>query len=164
MLSLASRSLSCVLRRWRASAQLLVRIAVLLNFGRIVVFMLALLFVGPAAAGQEGTDMRLEDMGFVMRPANAPEQLERLRLLPPRKFIARTKNGTRYYIYADPDYCQCVFLGNEQAMRNYNNLVSPPPQAPMVIGSGDLPPTVTQQMIEDVDPGVAIVDGDILDY
>jgi len=34
----------------------------------------------------------------------------------------------------------------------------------MVIGSGDLPPTVAQQMIDEVDPGLAIVDGDILDY
>ena len=98
MLSLASRSLSCVLRRWRASAQLLVRIAVLLNFGRIVVFMLALLFVGPAAAGQEGTDMRLEDMGFVMRPANAPEQLERLRLLPPRNHRPNQKRHTLLHL------------------------------------------------------------------
>ena len=82
----------------------------------------------------------------------------------PRKFLARTKNGQRYYLYADPDYCQCVFLGNELAMKNYNQLVSPPPLAPTVIGSGDLPPTVTQQMIDEVDPGLAIEDGDILDY
>ena len=124
----------------------------------------AMPFVGPATAGQEGTDMKLEDMGFIMRPATTPAQVERLRLLPPRKFVRRTTGDRRYYLYADPDYCQCVFLGNEQAMINYNNLVSPPPQAPMVIGSGDPPPTVTQQMIDEVDPGIAIVDGDILDY
>jgi hypothetical protein len=117
-----------------------------------------------AAAGQEGTDMKLEDMGFTMRTANTPEQLDRLRLLPPRKFLARTKSGQRYYLYADPDYCQCVFLGNELAMKNYNQLVSPPPLAPTAIGSGDLPPTVAQQMIDEVDPGLAIEDGDILDY
>ena len=122
------------------------------------------LFSGAAEAGQEGNDMRLEDMGFTMRSANTPEQLARLRLLPPRKFLARTRDGRRYYIYADPDYCRCVFLGNELAMKNYKNLVSPQPQAPMVIGSGDLPPTVAQQMIDEVDPGLAIVDGDILDY
>jgi hypothetical protein len=122
------------------------------------------LSAGDAAAGQEGTDMKLENMGFTMRAANTPEQLDRLRLLPPRKFLARTKNGQRYYLYADPDYCQCVFLGNELAMKNYNQLVSPPPLAPTVIGSGDLPPTVTQQMIDEVDPGLAIEDGDILDY
>ena len=53
-------------------------------------------------AGQEGTDMKLKDMGFIMRPANTPEQMERLRLLPARKFVARAKDGSRYYLYADP--------------------------------------------------------------
>ena len=70
------------------------------------------LFGGNVEAGQEGTDMKLEDMGFIMRPANTPEQMERLRLLPARKFVARAKDGSRYYLYADPDYCQCVFVGN----------------------------------------------------
>ena len=49
------------------------------------------LSAGDAAAGQEGIDMKLEDMGFTMRAANTPEQLDRLRLLPPRKFLARLK-------------------------------------------------------------------------
>jgi hypothetical protein len=49
-------------------------------------------------------------------------------------------------------------------MKNYQNLVSPAPQAPMAIGSGDLPPTVAQQMIDEVDPGIGFFDGDILDF
>jgi hypothetical protein len=69
--------------------------------------------------------MKLEDMGFIMRPANTPEQMERLRLLPARKFVARAKGGSRYYLYADPDYCQCVFVGNEFAMKNYRALNAP---------------------------------------
>ena len=90
------------------------------------------LFGGNVEAGQEGTDMKLEDMGFIMRPANTPEQMERLRLLPARKFVARAKGGSRYYLYADPDYCQCVFVGNELAMKNYRALNAPssaPPDA-----------------------------------
>jgi hypothetical protein len=30
---------------------------------------------GSAGAGQEGSDMKLEDVGFVMRPANTPAQI-----------------------------------------------------------------------------------------
>ena len=117
-----------------------------------------------AAAGPEGQDMKLEDMGFIMRPANNDQQLERLRLLPPRTFIARTKNDRRYFLYADPDYCKCVFVGDEIAMQNYRDLTSPGPQAPTAIGPGK--PTVTQQMIQEIDPtlGGTIFDGDILDY
>jgi hypothetical protein len=96
----------------------------------------AALSAEPAAAGEEGTDMRLEDMGFIMRAATTPAQMERLRLLPPRKFVRRTKEDRRYYLYADPDFCQCVFVGNELAMRNYQVLVSPPSAPPMPTGPG----------------------------
>ncbi len=119
---------------------------------------------GGAGASQEGRDMKLEDVGFVMRPANTQAQLERLRQLPPRTFVARSKNGRRYYLYADPDYCKCVFVGDELAMKNYQDLVSPPPQAPMAIGPGK--PSVASEMIQemDADIGATIFDGDILDY
>src|SRR5271154_6392949 len=91
---------------------------------------------GGADASQEGRDMKLEDMGFVMRPANTQAQLERLRQLPPRTFVARSKNGRRYYLYADPDFCKCVFVGDELAMKSYQDLASPPPLAPTAIGPG----------------------------
>ena len=64
----------------------------------------SMLFAGPAAAGQEGTDMNLEDMGFIMRPVTTPAQMERLRLLPPRRFVRRTKGDRRYYLYAIPTF------------------------------------------------------------
>jgi len=133
-----------------------------LDHARILAFLVFGLFGGTADAGQEGKDMKLEDLGFVMRPANTPAQLERLRLLPPRTFVARTKDGSRYYLYADPDYCKCVFLGNELAMKNYHDLVSPPPQPPMPLGPDGGP--VAGSLIQELDPGIPIFDGDILDY
>ena len=89
---------------------------------------------------------------------------DRLRQLPPRTFVARTKGGRRYYLYADPDYCKCVFVGDELAMKNYRDLVSPPPQAPMSIVPGK--PSVASEMIQEMDPvlGGTIYDGDILDW
>jgi len=134
----------------------------LVRRARIVAFLIFGLS-GGADAGQEGRDMKLEDVGFVMRPAETPAQIERLRLLPPRTFVARAKNGRRYYLYADPDYCKCVFVGGELAMKNYQDMVSPLPQAPMAIGPGK--PSVASEMIQEMDPslGMRIVDGDILD-
>ncbi len=130
---------------------------------RVLAFLAFGLFAGAADAGQEGADMRLEDVGFVMRPATTPAQERRLKLLPPRKFVARTANGRRYYIYADPDYCKCAFVGGELAMKNYRDMVSPPPLAPATVGSGG-PPSVTTEMIEEIDPGVEIPFGDIFDF
>lgn len=128
----------------------------------LVPFVVGLL--GGSASGQEATDMKLEDMGFIMRAAITPQQIERLKLLPPRTFIARTKDSQRYYLYADPDYCVCVFLGDELAMKNYQTLLSPPQPPPMPIGPDGGP--VAGSLIQELDPAinVMIVDGDILDY
>jgi hypothetical protein len=135
----------------------------LIRRARVVAFLIFGL-AGGANAGQEGSDMRLEDMGFVMRPADTPARIERLRLLPPRTFVARSKAGRRYYLYADPEYCKCVFVGDELAMKNYHDLISPPPQAPMTIGGGK--PSIASEMIQEMDPvvGGTIYDGDILDF
>ena len=134
-----------------------------LHIARVIALLVFGLLAGDAAASQEGRDMKLEDVGFIMRPANTPAELQRLKLMPPRTFVARNKAGRRYYLYADPDYCKCVFLGDELAMKNYRDLVSPPPQAPMVIGSDVSPATA---IVQDIDPSIdgSIPDGDILDF
>lgn len=120
---------------------------------------------GEPATAQLATDMRLSNAGFIMRPANTPEQLARLRRLPPRKFVARTKAGARYFVYADPDVCKCVFLGDERAMQAYRDMVTPPTGVP----TAPVPATgasVENQMIEDMDSDLdsSIGGGDILDF
>ena len=117
---------------------------------------------GTAAAAQESMDMRLSDFGFIMRAAATPAQMERLKLLPARTFVASRKNGLRYYLYADPDYCECVFVGNEAAMKNYRAYASPGPLAPMPVGPDGGP--VAGSLIQEIDPGILINDGDIFDY
>ncbi len=124
--------------------------------------LLAFGLLGTAAVAQEVKDMDLETSGFVMRPALTPQQLERVKLLPPHKFIARTKNGQRYFIYADPDLCQCIFVGNALAMANYQGLVSAPYISSMP--SPGTPPSGAS-LYQEMDPSLssAIPDGDILD-
>jgi hypothetical protein len=118
---------------------------------------------GSAIAQQEATDMHLEDVGFVMRAAT-PQQIERLRLLSRRKFITRSVGGRRYYFYADPDLCKCVFLGDETAMQSYKDLVSAQTPAPITGGTGGLPSRSLS--IEEMNPDLSgsIAPGDILDY
>ena len=74
--------------------------------------------------------MRLESAGFTMRPANTPEKMARLHSLPPRKFVVRRKAGAPYYIYADPEWCRCAYVGGQQAMNSYRDMVSPPTPPP----------------------------------
>lgn len=130
--------------------------------------MLAVLAVGflgdPAGAGQEATDMKLEDAGFIMRTADTAEKLTHARKVPPRKFIARTKAGKRYFIYADPDLCKCVFVGDEDAMKTYRDMVAKSPQLQLIIAPSGLTPE--GQMIQDMDTDMSdqIGEGNILDY
>jgi hypothetical protein len=134
------------------------------QIAQVLAFLLFGFFGGDVSAqeAQEGKDMKLEDMGFIMRPANTPAQIERLRLLPPRTFVTHSKDGKRYYLYADPEFCKCVFVGDALAMKNYLAFVSPPPQAPMPLGPDGGP--VAGSLIQELDPGIPLVDGDIFDY
>jgi hypothetical protein len=119
---------------------------------------------GNADAQQEAIDMHLEDTGFVMRAAS-PQQFERLRALPPLRFVARTVGSRRYYLYADPDLCKCVFLGNETAMQSYRDLVAGTASAPIGGSSGGLPPS-SSVTFEEMNPDLnnSITPGDIFDY
>jgi len=90
----------------------------------------SLAFAATPAPAQLATEMKLDNAGFIMRVAKTPRQMERLRTIPPRRMVARTKNGVRHYLYADPAGCQCVLIGNERAMANYRDMVKPPPLPP----------------------------------
>lgn len=129
-------------------------------------FVLALgLFADPAAASQEGTDMKLEDAGFKMRIADTTEKMKHARLLPPKKFIARTKDGKRYYVYSDPDFCKCVFVGDENAMKTYRDMVTRPKDlAPTIIAPSGVTPAMLMEQDMDADVSNQIGDGNILDW
>ena len=88
---------------------------------RAALVLFALLTALPAAA-QLAVDMRLENAGFKMRQANTPEKMARLRSILPHRFIPHLKNGVRYYVYADPDYCKCAFVGDQVAMNAYRDM------------------------------------------
>ncbi|MGE3871040.1 MAG: hypothetical protein AB7F51_16195 [Pseudorhodoplanes sp.] len=81
------------------------------------------LMIAPAP-GQERIDMKLVDAGFIMREADTPQKMARLKTIPPRKFVARSKNGVRYYVYADPDYCKCALVGGQEALDAYRDAVA----------------------------------------
>ena len=64
-----------------------------------------------------------------------------------------------------PNYCKCVFLGDELAMKNYHD----PGVAAATGADGDRPRQTVpsrSEMIQEIDPGIgmSIFDGDILDY
>jgi hypothetical protein len=92
--------------------------------------LMSLAFLASPAEAQLATEMKLDNAGFIMRIAKTPRQMERLKTIPARRMVARTKDGVRHYLYADPAGCQCVMIGNERAMANYRDMVKPPPAPP----------------------------------
>ena len=95
---------------------------------KLVIAAITLLVASASASSQQqrATDMRLVDAGFKMRAAVTKEQVDHVKKLPPRRFIPRDEAGRRYYLYADPDDCQCVFVGDELALKAYRDMVSAP--------------------------------------
>jgi len=93
--------------------------------------------LGLAADAQEVTGMTLETSGFKMKEANTPEKMTRLKSIPARKFVRRTRNGVAYFIYADPDYCKCAYIGNQQAMSAFRGMNAPASGLPGYAGPID---------------------------
>ena len=131
------------------------------------IFFLALLgalgVLAGSALAQLASDMRLEDAGFVMRPADTAEQLALIKRVPPRRFVARVKNGKRYYVYADPELCKCVFVGDAVALEAYRDMRKRLPQPDNVAPAGVAPQA---ELVEDMDGDLSDVidDNNILDW
>jgi hypothetical protein len=139
------------------------------NIGRLTALLLLGFFCDPAVSGQEATDMKLEDAGFIVRVADTPATIARLKTVPARTFIRRVKAGRAYYMYVDPNLCKCVYLGNQDAMNNYRAMVAKRRQQ-FLLQSPDatLPPGLAPEstMIQDIDAdaGDTLPEGDILDF
>jgi len=133
--------------------------------GSRLLILAALIVIGDAKlvnAQQLATDMKLEDAGFVMRRADTPEKLARLQLLPPRKFVSRTGASGRYYLYADPDDCRCVFVGRATAYQAFRDMRAKLPQPDNVGPGGN---NVEGEIVRDMDADAFDVPmDDILDY
>ena len=85
------------------------------------------------ADAQDRTAM-LTAAGFQTRPADTPAQQAQLRSLPPLKLVAerlpgKTGSSGIGYVYADPNGCKCVYVGNAAAYQAYRQLASETQQA-----------------------------------
>jgi hypothetical protein len=68
------------------------------------------------------TEQLLAAAGFQARPADTSEKLTSLRTMPPRKLVSQSKDGNFVYTYADPDDCQCLYVGGPKEYSAYQRL------------------------------------------
>ena len=69
---------------------------------------------------------RIEPMlsaaGFHMKPTTTPAQQATLQGMTPLKVRFYPLNGKMHYWFADPVYCDCLFVGNEEAYQRYEQI------------------------------------------
>src|SRR5919197_1019733 len=68
------------------------------------------------------TEQLLAAAGFQAKLAETPEKLANLKAMPPRQLVSQAKDGNFVYSYADPDYCQCLYVGGPQEYSAYQRL------------------------------------------
>jgi len=126
-----------------------------------------LLVVDLLAQTPQQRDRLLEQSGFFMRSADTPQKVARMNLLPPLQFVARNSGKGRYYLYADPKPCVCVFIGNQQAMNNYKSQVMQVPTSELA-PTQNAPAAPPNPFVEVHEIGENVfgdpVDEDILEY
>ena len=85
-------------------------------------FGLLLILSGCASLGAQDTENMLAAAQFTMKKATTPAQLTNLKSLPQNTISVHVKNGKNFYVYADAAQCQCVYIGNEAAYQNFQQI------------------------------------------
>jgi hypothetical protein len=84
--------------------------------------LLAAGLAGCASIGAEQTESMLSAATFTMKLADTPTKLAKLQALPQNKVVPITRNGKLYYVYADAAGCRCIYIGNQAAYQQYQQL------------------------------------------
>ncbi len=66
----------------------------------------------------------LSSSGFRVQLANDAAGKKALRGLPPHQFVTHSVNGQARYFYAEPQHCNCIFIGTQQAYDSYRNMLN----------------------------------------
>jgi hypothetical protein len=66
----------------------------------------------------------LSSSGFRVQLANDAAGKKALRALPPHQFVTHSIGGEARYFYAEPQHCNCIFVGTQQAYDSYRNMLS----------------------------------------
>jgi hypothetical protein len=91
----------------------------------ILALMMVIALSGCAAIQRSDTmdkEQLLAAAGFQAKPADTPEKLANLRVMPARQLVSQAKDGMFVYSYADPDYCQCLYVGGPTEYSAYQRL------------------------------------------
>lgn len=89
-----------------------------------VLFYASVLLAGLAgcqSVGAPQTSTMLSSSGFNVKKADTPAKLAKLKALTQNKMTIQTRNGVNYWVFADAEGCQCVYVGDAIAYQKYQN-------------------------------------------
>ena len=96
-----------------------------MRFGPMMALAAAAMLLAGCATEQEivqGRENVLAAAGFTIRLANTPARQQELATLPPHRFVFQERDGKTVFVYADPLVCHCLYIGDEQAYRRYQQM------------------------------------------
>ncbi len=68
------------------------------------------------------TERTLSAAGFKMKFADTPKQLLNTQTMVQRQLVSHMKDGSVYYVYADAEFCKCLYVGSDEAYQRYQKL------------------------------------------
>lgn len=68
------------------------------------------------------TERTLAAAGFQMKFADDSGKLQNVQALPQRELTPQNLDGETRFVYADAEFCKCVYVGTEKAYQRYQRL------------------------------------------
>jgi hypothetical protein len=96
-------------------------------FPAIVLFLCTSLLVAletPSKPFLEKNSFYLSSSGFRLQLANDPAGKKAMHALPVHRFVMHKVGGEVRYLYAEPQHCNCIFIGTAQAYNTYRSMIS----------------------------------------
>jgi len=75
-----------------------------------------------ASIGAQDTEDMLAAAQFSMKKADTPQKLANLKAMPQYRITTQVRNGKNVYVYADAAGCQCLYVGDDAAFQNYQQM------------------------------------------
>jgi hypothetical protein len=69
-------------------------------------------------------ERELSASGFQLKLARTPEQRAQAERLPQRKLVRVPFHGDMRYVYADSEFCECIYAGTEAAFQRFRGAVA----------------------------------------
>jgi hypothetical protein len=68
------------------------------------------------------TEQVLTAGGFQIKRADTPEKTAEIREMPQRRLVVSNHGEQPFWMYADAEFCKCLYVGNQSAYQRFQKL------------------------------------------